>query len=53
MQVNDHEVSVEITWPQAENTLQVRLTVHGSKSFERVSFKGNKDGDECRIIIKP
>lgn len=49
MQVNDHEVSVESTWPQAENTLQVKLTVHGSKSFDRGSFKGNKDGDEFRI----
>lgn len=49
MQVNDHEVSVESTWPQAENTLQVRLTVHGSKSLELVSYKGNKDGNECRI----
>lgn len=49
MQVNDHEVSVESNWPQAENTLQVRLTVHGSNNFEQGSFKENKDGDECRI----
>lgn len=48
MQVNDHEVSVESTWPQAENTLQVRFT--GLKVLSEVALKGIRMGMSVGLI---